>query len=326
MRRRDLIALLGGAAAAWPLAARAQQPPLLVVGVLNFVSMEAYADRIASFRQGLKDTGLVEGQGLLLEYRSADGHEERLPALAADLVRQKVAALFALGGDRVPLAAKAATSSIPIVFAIGGDPIASGLVKSLSRPEANLTGVSFYSVQLTGKRIDLLHEVVPDARSIAVLYNDPTDKAFLGPDLEQSNRGLGLQLVVFKVTSDQEIAAAFAAIRQQAIGALVVQNDAFLNSRRDQIVALAARNAIPAIYAYREHIQAGGLISYGTNVNEMYRPAGIYAGRILKGAKPADLPVIQPTKFELIVNLKTAKALGLKIPPLLLTLADEVIE
>jgi putative ABC transport system substrate-binding protein len=325
MRRRDFLTVLGGAAA-WPVAVGAQQQPLLVVGVLNFVSMEAYADRIASFRQGLKDTGLVEGQGLLLEYRSADGHRERLPELAADLVRQKVAAIFALGGDSAPLAAKAATPSIPIVFAIGGDPIASGLVKSLSRPEANLTGVSFYSTQLAGKRIELLHEVVPDARSIAVLYSDATAETFLGPDLEQSSRGLGLQLVVFKVTSEQEIAAAFAAIRQQAIGALVVQNDAFLNSQRDQIVALAARNAIPAIYAYREHILAGGLISYGTDVNEMYRPAGIYVGRILKGAKPADLPVIQPTKFELIVNLKTAKALGLKIPPLLLTLADEVIE
>ena len=326
MRRREFIAGLGSAAA-WPVVARAQQPPpLLVVGVLNFVSIEAYADRIASFRQGLKDTGLVEGLGLLLEYRSADGHRERLPELAADLVRQKVAAIFALGGDSAPLAAKAVTPSIPIVFAIGGDPIASGLVKSLSRPEANLTGVSFYSTQLAGKRIELLHEVAPDARSIAVLYNDPTDKAFLGPDLEQSNRGLGLQLVVFKVTSDQEIAAAFAAIRQQAIGALVVQNDAFLNSQRDQIVALAARSAIPAIYAYREHILAGGLISYGTDVNEMYRPAGIYVGRILKGAKPADLPVIQPTKFELIVNLKTARSLGINIPPTLLALADEVIE
>jgi len=326
MRRRDFITLLGSAAAAWPLSARGQQSALLVVGVLNFVSMEAYADRIASFRQGLKDTGLVEGQGLLLEYRSADGHEERLPALAADLVRQKVAAIFALGGDAASLAAKAATSSIPIVFAIGGDPIASGLVKSLSRPEANLTGVSFYSTQLAGKRIELLHEVVPDARSIAVLYSDPTAETFLGPDLEQSSRGLGLQLVVFKVSSDQEIVAAFAAIRQQAIGALVVQNDAFLNSRRDQIIALAAHHALPAVYAYREHTLAGGLISYGTNVNEMYRPAGVYTGRILKGAKPADLPVLQPTKFELIVNLKTAKALGLKIPPLLLTLADEVIE
>jgi len=327
MRRREFIAGLGSAVA-WPVVARAQQlPPLLVVGVLNFVSIEAYADRIARFRQGLKDTGLVEGQGLLLEYRSADGHEERLPVLAADLVRQKVAAIFALGGDAAALAAKAATSSIPIVFATGGDPIANGLVKSLSRPEANLTGVSFYSDQLAGKRLELLRDLLPRANPIAMLttaYN-PTVKPALN-ELAAVSRAKGVEVVVLDIKSEQDIDAAFATIMKQRIGALVVQNDAFLNSRRDQIIALAARHALPAVYAYREHTLAGGLISYGTNVNEMYRPAGVYIGRILKGAKPADLPVLQPTKFELVINLKTAKALGLTIPETLLATADEVIQ
>jgi len=327
MKRRQFIAGLGSAAA-WPVVARGQQlPPLLVVGVLNFVSIEAYADRIARFRQGLKDTGLVEGQGLLLEYRSADGHEERLPVLAADLVRQKVAAIFALGGDAAALAAKAATSSIPIVFATGGDPIANGLVKSLSRPEANLTGVSFYSDQLAGKRLELLRDLLPRANPIAMLttaYN-PTVKPALN-ELAAVSRAKGVEVVVLDIKSEQDIDAAFATIMKQRIGALVVQNDAFLNSRRDQIIALAARHALPAVYAYREHTLAGGLISYGTNVNEMYRPAGVYIGRILKGAKPADLPVLQPTKFELVINLKTAKALGLTIPETLLATADEVIQ
>ena len=326
MRRRDFIAGLGSAAA-WPVVARAQQPPpLLVVGVLNFVSIEAYADRIASFRQGLKDTGLVEGLGLLLEYRSADGHVERLPALAADLVRQKVAAIFTLGGDTAALAAKAATSSIPIIFAAGGDPTANGLVKSLSRPEANLTGVSFYSNQLAGKRLELLRDLLPQANSIAILtaYN-PTLKPALD-ELAAASRAKGIEVVVLDIKSEQDIDAAFATIMRQRIGALVVQNDAFLNSRHDQIIALAARHALPAVYAYREHTLAGGLISYGTNVNEMYQRAGVYTGRILKGAKPADLPILQPTKFELIINLKTAKDLGLTIPETLLATADEVIQ
>jgi putative ABC transport system substrate-binding protein len=326
MRRRQFITLLGGAATTWPLAARAQQPALLVVGVLNFVSLEAYADRIASFRRGLRDTGFVEGQGLLLEYRSADGHEERLPALAADLVRQKVAVIFALGGDAAARAAMAITSTIPIVFATGGDPIADGLVKSLSRPEANLTGVSFYSDQLAGKRLELLRDLLPQANSFAFLtaFNSTNWPAL--NELAAASRAKGVQVVVIDVKSEQDIDAAFATIAQHRIGALVVQNDAYLNSRRDQIIELATRHAVPTVYAYREHTLAGGLISYGTDVNEMYRPAGVYTGRILKGAKPADLPVLQPTKFELIVNLKTAKALGLTIPESFLLRADEVIE
>jgi len=325
IRRRDFISLLGGVAA-WPLAARAQQPGPLVVGVLNFVSLEAYADRIASFRQGLKDTGFVEGQGLLLEYRSADGHIERLPALAADLINQKVAVIFTLGGETATSAAKAATSTIPIVFAIGGDPVAGGLIKSLSRPEANLTGVSFYSDQLAGKRVELLRDLLPQAKSVAILTSFNTRLQSDLHELTVASSANGIQVVVLDIRTEQDIDAAFASIVQQRIDALLVQNDAYLNSRRDQIIALAARHRIPAIYAYREHIQAGGLISYGTNVTEMYRPAGVYVGRILKGTKPAELPVLQPSKFELGVNLRTAKALGLSVPPLLLARADEVIE
>ena len=324
IRRRDFISLLGGAAVAWPLAARAQQPGPLVVGVLNFVSLEAYADRIASFRQGLKDTGFVEGQGLLLEYRSAD--IERLPALAADLINQKVAVIFTLGGETATSAAKAATSTIPIVFAIGGDPVAGGLIKSLSRPEANLTGVSFYSDQLAGKRVELLRDLLPQAKSVAILTSFNTRLQSDLHELTVASSANGIQVVVLDIRTEQDIDAAFASIVQQRIDALLVQNDAYLNSRRDQIIALAARHRIPAIYAYREHIQAGGLISYGTNVTEMYRPAGVYVGRILKGTKPAELPVLQPSKFELGVNLRTAKALGLSVPPLLLARADEVIE
>jgi putative ABC transport system substrate-binding protein len=325
IRRRDFITLLGGVAA-WPLAARAQQPGPLVVGVLNFVSLEAYADRIASFRQGPKDTGFVEGQGLLLEYRSADGHIERLPALAADLINQKVAVIFTLGGETATSAAKAATSTIPIVFAIGGDPVAGGLIKSLSRPEANLTGVSFYSDQLAGKRVELLRDLLPQAKSVAILTSFNTRLQSDLHELTVASSANGIQVVVLDIRTEQDIDAAFASIVQQRIDALLVQNDAYLNSRRDQIIALAARHRIPAIYAYREHIQAGGLISYGTNVTEMYRPAGVYVGRILKGTKPAELPVLQPSKFELGVNLRTAKALGLSVPPLLLARADEVIE
>jgi putative ABC transport system substrate-binding protein len=297
-----------------------------VVGVLNFVSLESYADRIASFRQGLKDTGFVEGQGLLLEYRSADGHADRLPMLVADLVRQKVDVIFTLGGSSAALAVKALTATIPIVFATGGDPIAEGLVASLSRPEANLTGVSFYSDLLAGKRLELLRDLLPQAKSVAFLTGfNPAIQPTLN-DLAAVSRPGGVQVIILDVKSEQDIDAAFATIDRQRIDALVVQNDAFLNSRRDQIVALAARYAVPAIYAYREHILAGGLISYGTDVVEMYRPAGVYVGRILKGAKPADLPIMQPTKFELIVNLKTAKALGLVIPETFLLRANEVIE
>jgi putative ABC transport system substrate-binding protein len=326
MKRREFIGLVGGATIAWPLAARAQQAAIPVIGLLNFVSFQSYADRVAAFRQGLRDTGFVEGQNVIIEYRSADGRVGPVPALAADLVRRNVAVIVAIGGDIGPLAAKATTSTIPIVFATGGDPITDGLVTSLSRPEANITGVSFYSDQLAGKRLELLRELLPGANPIAFLTSfNPTVNSAVS-ELAAASRAIGLQIVDFDVKSEREIDAAFVTIMQQRIAALVVQNDAFLNSRRDQIIKLAARHAVPTIYAYREHILAGGLVSYGTNVNEMYRQAGIYAGRILKGAKPADLPVVQPTKFELIVNLKTAKALGLAIPESFLLRADQVIE
>jgi putative ABC transport system substrate-binding protein len=325
MRRRDFITLISGTAVAWPLAARAQQPAMSVIGLLNTVSFESYADRVAVFRQGLRDEGFIEGQNVMFDYRSANGHLEQLPALAADLVRRKVAVIVAIGGDYAATAAEAATTTIPIVFAIGGDPL-KGLVKSLSRPEANLTGVSFYSDQLAGKRLELLHELLPEARSIAFLTSfNPTVRSAIG-ELERAARAMGVQIVVLDVKSDQEIDTAFAMIKQQQIAAIVVQNDAFLNSRRDQIVGLAAHHSVPAMYAYREHIAAGGLVSYGTDVNEMYRPVGTYTGRLLKGEKPANLPIIQPTKFALIVNLKTAKALGLRIPESFLLRADEVIE
>jgi ABC-type uncharacterized transport system substrate-binding protein len=325
LRRRDFFTLLGGAAAAWPLAARAQQGALPVIGLLNFVSFESYADRVAVFLQGLKEAGFVDGQNVTVEYRSADGHLERLSALAADLVRRKVAVIVAIGGYSSAHAAKSATSTIPIVFAVGGDPVLEGLVTSFSRPEANVTGVSFYSDQLAGKRLELLRELLPQARSVAFLTSSNTQDVTVS-ELEAAGHAIGARIVDLHVESDQDIEAAFATVIQQRIAGLVVSNDAFLNSRRDQIIALAARHGVPAIYAYREHTLAGGLISYGTAVNEMYRPVGIYTGRILKGAKPSELSIMQPTRFELIVNLKAAKALGLTVPPTMLTLADEVIE
>jgi putative ABC transport system substrate-binding protein len=325
MKRREFVTLVGGAVA-WPVVGRAQQPARPVIGLLNFVSVESYADRIVSFRQGLKSEGFVEGQSVTIEYRSADGHLDRLSALAAGLVNQKVAVIFALGGDYAAVAAKAVTSTIPIVFATGGDPILNGVITSLSRPGPNLTGVTFYSDQLAGKRLELLHELLPGANSLAFLTAlNPINKPALD-ELAAASRRAGLPVVIFDVKSEQDIDAAFATITRERITALVVQNDAWLNSRRDQIIALAAHYAVPAIYAYREHILAGGLISYGTDVSEMYRQAGIYTGRILKGAKTTDLPVMLPIKFELIVNLKAAKAIGLMIPEAFLLRADEVIE
>jgi putative ABC transport system substrate-binding protein len=325
VKRREFITLLGGAVA-WPLAARAQQPAMPVIGLLNLVSFESYADRVAVFLQGLKEAGFVDGQNVTIDYRSADGHVERLPDLAADLVRRKVAVIVAIGGDLPGLAVKEATSTIPIVFATGGDPVLAGLVTSFNRPEANVTGVTFYSDKLAGKRLELLHELWPQARLVAFLTSFNTKTEYFSREVEAAGRALGVQTVVLHAESDQDIDSAFATIVQQGIAALVVSNDSFLNSRRDKIIALAAGDAVPAIYAYREHTMAGGLISYGTEVKEMYRPVGTYTGRILKGAKPSELPIMQPTKFQLIVNLKTAKALGLTVPPTLLARADEVIE
>ena len=328
--RREFITLLGGAAAAWPLAANAQQPALPVIGLLNGVSNEAYADRIAAIRQGLKETGFVEGQNVAIEYRSADGRPERLLGLAAELVRRQVSVIVAIGGDPSPHAAKEATSSIPIIFAIGGDAVELGLVANLSRPGGNVTGMSLTNGVLAKKRLELMRELLPDASVVAFLTN--LGEALRSPeernvkDLQAAARILGREVIVFSAETPEQVDTAFAAIVQQGIRALIVSPDAFLNTRRYQIIGLAARHTIPTIYSNREYVRAGGLMSYGVELYSMYRLAGTYTGRILKGDKPADLPVMLPTKYELVTNISTAKALGLTVPASLLAVADEVIE
>jgi putative tryptophan/tyrosine transport system substrate-binding protein len=326
MRRRDVITLLGGAVA-WPLAAQAQSA-LPVIGLLNAVAFESYADRVMAFREGLQNAGFIEGQNIIIEYRSADGKVEHLPGLAADLVRRGVAVIVAIGNSAE--SAVEATSAIPIVFAHGADPIADGIVKSLSRPGANVTGVSFFSNTLGAKRLGLLHELVPAANSIGFLMNSKLigqrQTATDVNDLMAAGRAVGAQIVFLDAANEKEIEAAFDTIKERRIAALVVQNDAYLNTRKDQIAGLALRNAIPTVFAYREHVMAGGLISYGADVNEMYRIAGVYTARILKSEKPGDLPVQFPTRFKFIINLRTAKALGLDVPISMQLLADEVIE
>ena len=323
--RRDFITLLGGAAVAWPLAARAQQAAVPVIGFLNGGSAWEYEPLAAIFRRGLSETGFVEGVNAFIEYRWAEGHYERMPTMAADLVRRRVTAIFANGP--AVAAAKDATSTIPIVFAVGFDPIASGLVTRLSRPEDNLTGFTNLLDEVAPKSLELLRELVPTATNVAILVNPayPSAENQLR-DGQAAARTLGMQLHIMNASTESQIDSAFAAFIQQSVDAIFVAGDPFFASRRDQIVALAARHAIPAIYARREFPVAGGLMSYGGGVVDMYRQAGTYVGRILKGEKPADLPVVQSTKIELILNLKTAKALGLEIPPSLLARADEVIE
>jgi ABC-type uncharacterized transport system substrate-binding protein len=326
MRRRNFVSLLGGALA-WPLLARAQQPTMPVIGFLSARTAASGALMAAAFRQGLSESGYVEGQNLKIEYRWAEGHYDRLSALADDLVHRQVAVIGALSGTPAALAAKAATTTIPIVFGNGGDPLTSGLVASLSRPTGNITGVTFYTVQLGGNRLELLRELVPTATVIGFLVNpDNPAEAPEAKDAEAAARALGVRLQVLNTTSERDIDAAFTTLLERGTGALVVGSDSLFLRFSDKLVEFSARHAMPAMYFEREFPEAGGLMSYGSRQNDAYHQAGIYVGKILQGAKPADLPVMQPTKFELVINMKTAKALGLDVPLHLQQIANEVIE
>jgi len=327
MKRREFVTLLGGAAATWPLAARAQQTAMPVIGWLGARSPGESESVIDAFRQGLNETGYEEGRNLFIDYRWADGRYDRLPGLAMELVRHQVAVIAATGGDAATLAAKAATSTIPIIFAGGTDPVSAGIVASLTRPDQNVTGVSLLIGLLGAKQVELLQELVPKAPLIAALFNPNNPNAERGAKDVQSAAGtIGQKVVVFYASNEREIDTAFASLVQQQAGGILIYPDGFFTGRRDQLVELAARYKIPAIYPWRDYAVAGGLMSYGTSIREAFRWAGTYVGKVLKGAKPTDLPVIQPSKFEVVINLKTARALNLSVPTSLLLRADEVIE
>jgi len=327
VRRRDFISLIGGAAA-WPLAAGAAGGKLPTIGFLHPASPEPSADRPRAFRQGLKEEGFVEGENVAIEYRWADNQNDRLPALAAELVRREVAVIAAVGGNTSVFAAKAATTTVPIVFDVGEDPVKLGLVASLARPGGNLTGINFFTAELAAKRLELLRELVPGAIRIAVLVDPagPTTTESTLRDIEAAARAMRLQIQILNASTSREIEAAFASLAGERPDALFVGISPFFIVRRVQLAQLAARHAIPAIYQDRLHAEVGGLMSYGASLTDAYRQVGVYTGRILKGAKPADLPVVQSSKFELVINAPTARKLGLAVPPSLLARADEVIE
>ena len=327
MRRREVISLLGAAAAAWPLTAHAQQPALPVVGFIRTGSAEANERYVAAFRKGLNDSGYVEGQNVTVEYHWLD-HYDRAPALVADLVRRQVAVIATPGFQQAALAAKAATAIIPIVFGVPGDPVQLGLVASLARPGGNATGINFFASEVLAKRLRLLHDLVPKAVRIAALVN-PTNASVAETtlrDVQEAAPEIGLQIEIFNASTISEIDAIFATLARERPDALFVGGDAFFLDRRVQFATLTARHKIPTTYAVRDYVAAGGLMSYGTDLADMFRQVGVYTGNILKGAKPADLPVLQSTKFEFVINLQTARALGIEVPPAVLSIADEVIE
>jgi putative tryptophan/tyrosine transport system substrate-binding protein len=326
LKRREFLTLLGGAAA-WPLAASAQQSAMPVIGYLSARSPDDTAHLVAAFRRGLGEHGFVEGQNVTIEYRWALGQYDRLPAMVTELVRRSVTVLTTTGGEPAALAAKAATSTIPIVFTVGGDPVQQGLVASYNRPGGNATGVSLLTSPVEPKRLGLLRELVPQATTIGFLLNPnlPQSGSQLS-DMQEAARTINLQLYVLRASTEREIDSAFETVAPQRIQALAVAADPFFDTRREKLVALAARNAVPTMYHFREYVLAGGLVSYGIDASDAYRLVGVYTGQVLKGAKPAELPIMQATKFQLVINLKTAKALGIKISDNLLSLADEVIE
>jgi putative ABC transport system substrate-binding protein len=327
MKRRQFITLLGGAAA-WPLAARAQQPKIPVVAFINAGVADASARRVAAFRKGLSESGYVEGQNVMVEYHWLEGRYDRVPALVADLVRRRVAVIATPANQQATLAAKAATSSVPIVFGVSEDPVKLGLVVSLAQSGGNATGINFFNQEVAAKRLGLLHELVPKAARIALLLNpgSPSQVEATLHEVQEAARLLGLQILVFNASTSAEIDTAFAALARERADALFVAGDVFFNSRRVQFVTLAARDRLPASYASREYVEVGGLMNYGTNLLDMFRQVGIYTGSIIRGANPADLPVMQASRFEFLINLQTAKALGIEVPPMLLARADEVIE